>query len=360
MSKDLTLCVAVYNMQPWIARCLNSLFDKDDLDVADWLEVLVIDDGSTDNSAEIARRYAKCCPNCVRVIEKENGQYGSCVNRALSEASGRYFRMLDADDWMNTQALTQLLHLLHDQQVTADLLVTKFTRHSKVGKISFGDEPVSVEYGRTYRIEEMLGFSREAWPSGYVMHNMTMRTELLRQMNLHLTEGIYYTDTEYCFYPLYHLQTVMYIDLDLYQYDVTRDGQTTQLNVAYRNRHHLELLLKAMVGHFLAQREQHTEDFNRMARQLLSFLIKAFYMATCLGHRRDDGEDRKMLCQMDELLRQDDGLYHITTERRYNLLPYVQLVRRTGCWPSCGLWGAYNMTVDRVKKIAGLIDRKYE
>ena len=359
-AKLLTLCVAVYNMEQFLARCLDSVLVDDEVLLCR-TEVLIVDDGSTDNSASIARKYTERWPSTFRLIQKPNGQYGSCVNMALKEAHGRYFRMLDADDWMNTSALKRLLRHIDQDNTQPDLLVTKFTRHTSFGTISHRDDPVAITYGETYRVKKMVTFMRDAWPSSYVMHNMTYRTALLRQMGLRLTEGIYYTDTEYVFYPLYHLQTVQYLDLDLYQYDVSRDGQTTQLNVTYQHRHDLEQLITQCAQYYLRERSKHTDDFNRMARLLLTFMIRAFYMGTCLGHRQsDNGQDRKMLKRMDQLLSQDDGLYAITTQRRYNLLPYVSIVRRIGWWPYTGLYGIYNRCVDASKRIIGHRDRRYE
>lgn len=357
--KDLTLCIAVYNMDQYLDRCLSSLIMSDDR-LMQRLEVLVINDGSTDGSAKVAQRYVEQWPQTFRLINKTNGQYGSCVNRALLEASGRYFRMLDADDWMNTEALAQMMQQLHDGEV-ADLVVTKFTRHSPMGEITHRNDPVQLEYGKVYGIDELVTFSREIWPSSYVMHNMTYRLELLRHMKLHLNEGIYYTDTQYCFYPLYHIQSAVFLDLDLYQYDVCREGQTTQLQVAYNHRHQLRLLVTQCVSYYLDQRDCHTPEFNQMARLLLMFLIKAFYMATCLGHRvSDGGKDREMLQDVDQLLQQDWALYAITVERKYNMLPYVQMVRRTGCWPYMGIYGLYNRTIDLIKRIVCHKDRHYE
>lgn len=347
-------------MEKWLRRCLSSLIASDDR-LLRCLEVLVICDGSTDGSNAIAAEYASRWPETFRVIEKENGQYGSCVNRALDEAQGRYFRMLDADDWMNTEALASLLQQLTEGNIVADLVVTKFTRYAPTGIITHRNEPVRLEYGRTYDISELVTFMHEVWPSSYVMHNMTYRTDLLRQMHLRLTEGIYYSDTEYCFYPLYHLQSATFLDLDLYQYDVSREGQTTQLDVAYRHRHQLFLLVKQCVSYYLNEREAHTADFNQMARLLLMFLIKALYMATCLGHTHDDdGHDRNLLREADALLGQDPDLYYFTTQRYYNLLPYVRLVRATGCWPNTGLWGCYNRMVNTIKHLAGYKNKNYD
>lgn len=104
MQKLLTIVIPTYNMQDYLHRCLYSLVLEDE-QLMSQLEVLVINDGSKDRSSEIGHEYEAKYPDVIRVIDKENGNYGSCVNRALAEATGKYFRMLDADDWCDTSAL---------------------------------------------------------------------------------------------------------------------------------------------------------------------------------------------------------------------------------------------------------------
>ena len=100
--KLLTLAISAYNMQEYLGKCLDSVTRRD---IPDTLEVIIVNDGSKDKTSEIAHQYEKRFNSIVRVIDKENGHYGSCINKALEVATGKYFRPLDADDWMNTDAL---------------------------------------------------------------------------------------------------------------------------------------------------------------------------------------------------------------------------------------------------------------
>lgn len=100
IEKLLTIIIPTYNMQEYLHRCLDSLLVRADL--MDRLEVLVVNDGSKDNSSAIAHEYEAKYSQTIRVIDKENGNYGSCVNRGLVEAQGKYIKVLDADDWLCT------------------------------------------------------------------------------------------------------------------------------------------------------------------------------------------------------------------------------------------------------------------
>ena len=127
--KILTLAVPTYNMEPYLEKCVRSCM----CDNKHLLEVLIVNDGSTDGSSTIAHKLQSEYPEIVTVIDKENGNYGTCVNRAISEAQGKYFRMLDADDWANTDALNSLLDKL--QTCDADCIVT-ISEDYVLGKVS--------------------------------------------------------------------------------------------------------------------------------------------------------------------------------------------------------------------------------
>lgn len=110
MEKILTIVIPTYNMQDYLCRCLDSLIVPEEQ--MKQLEVLVINDGSKDNSSAIAHEYQDKYPDTFRVIDKVNGNYGSCVNRGLKEAMGKYIKILDADDWFDTNTLESYLKYL--------------------------------------------------------------------------------------------------------------------------------------------------------------------------------------------------------------------------------------------------------
>ena len=106
MGKTLSVVIPTYNMEAYLRRCLDSV-TRDD--VPSSLELIVVNDGSTDGSLAIMQEYAEKRPDIVNIIDKPNGHYGSCVNAALKIATGKYIRILDADDWFDTNALIELL-----------------------------------------------------------------------------------------------------------------------------------------------------------------------------------------------------------------------------------------------------------
>lgn len=92
---SISVIVPVYNVQPYLPKCLNSLYDQ----FNDTIEVILVNDGSTDNSLEICRKYAERYPNTI-VIDKENGGLSDARNVGTEAASGEYVYYLDSDDWV--------------------------------------------------------------------------------------------------------------------------------------------------------------------------------------------------------------------------------------------------------------------
>ena len=225
MSKLLTIVIPTYNMEAYLNRCLDSLLISDEQ--MQLLEVLVINDGSKDKSSAIAHEYEAKYPNTFRVIDKENGNYGSCVNCGLKEASGKYIKVLDADDWFDTIVFAEFIIVL--QNTNADLIISDFSEVDENGNITKEHK---------YKIEnsEMIDMNPQLFDMW--MHAVTYRTDNLRSIGYQQTEGISYTDQEWIFYPMVTIKSIKGFDQSLYQYLVGRAGQTIDMNVWYRNMSH--------------------------------------------------------------------------------------------------------------------------
>lgn len=240
MNKLLTIVIPTYNMQDYLRRCLDSLILKDS-EQMNQLEILVINDGSKDNSSAIAHEYEAKYPNTFRVIDKENGNYGSCVNRGLKEATGKYIKILDADDWLDTRAFPKYLEAL--QQIDVDLILTAYSIvDAESMKVSVAYKP-NLQKSRIYKYS-VCGIDEVGV---YTMHAVTYRTNLLCDINYLQTEGISYTDSEWVHLPLYAVKTMCYIDLNGYQYLVGREGQTMDSKVMMRTINHHEIIARSLI-----------------------------------------------------------------------------------------------------------------
>ena len=225
MNKLITIVIPTYNMQDYLQRCLNSLVLNDET-LMEQLEVLVINDGSKDNSSAIAHRYEAKYPNTFCVIDKENGNYGSCVNRGLKEATGKYIKVLDADDWFDTANFEKYLQFLAKTDV--DLVLTDFDNVSEDGIIQKTHQ-YNISEG-IWRISELGDALYDMW-----MHAVTYKRAIFDGLNYHQTEGISYTDQEWIFLPMSRVKSLCGFPHVVYKYLVGRDGQTVDPKIFARN-----------------------------------------------------------------------------------------------------------------------------
>lgn len=238
MEKLLTLIIPTYNMEKYLRTCLGSLIIGEGQEL---LEVLVINDGSKDTSSTIAHEYANKHPESFRVIDKENGNYGSCINRGLKEATGRYIKILDADDYFDNASLKLFIQKL--QSVDVDLVLTDNT--------IFGDNNISKKYyGFNLPSDSELVFADycNSFKGCIQMHNVTYRREVFSRFNYHQTEGISYTDMEWIFAPMARVQSFVYFPIPLYKYLIGREGQTISPEQIKRSISHGLILTNSMLS----------------------------------------------------------------------------------------------------------------
>lgn len=241
MEKILTIVIPTYNMEKYLDKCLSSLIVSDEN--MKRLEVLVINDGSKDRSSEIAHLYESRFPQTFRVIDKENGNYGSCVNRGLKEATGKYIKMLDADDTFYTEAFNQFIIFLC--KIDVDLIVSDYCQIDEYGIIN-KKEILNLP---TNKIFSLNVFSLKQIRN-LCHQSITYKTENLRKIHYLQTEGISYTDNEWMFSPMTTATNICYFPYFIYSYLRGREGQTFDLHVFERNLWMRIAVVKSMLKTF--------------------------------------------------------------------------------------------------------------
>lgn len=325
MDKILTVIIPTYNMSAYLRRCLDSLLVS--TVVRPLLEVLVINDGSKDNSSEIAHEYETKYPNTFRVIDKENGNYGSCINRGLKEANGKYIRVLDADDWFDTNELNKFILQLKD--VDVDMILTPYNIVDNSGKITNKMNYEDISFGDIFLFQNYSNISVYL-----AMHSLTYRTELLRNINYVQTEGISYTDNEWVFFPQHFVQTCVYIPFIIYNYVVGREGQTIDPKVLAKNASHNEKLVRSMIkfSNSLVDLNKNTYSNQRLENQI-AYLTMLVYR-TCLILQDKESWDNEFLKSFDMFIyKERNKIYKQMSRlkyRKYLPIHYVRFWRATG------------------------------
>ena len=240
--KTLTIIVPSCNMEKYLAKCCESMMVAPEL--MERLEVLVVNDGSSDGTSEIAHSFERRYPGTFRVIDKENGHYGSCVNRGLAEAKGEFVKLLDADDTFDTAGFARLLRFLVEGSASGtldeiDLVLTDYCIVDGRGRtqrvVSFGGD-ADAAFGVDESIE------------GRCCSAMCVfRTRMLRDFGYRQTEGILYTDLEWGTFPMLGVRKIKYLPIVVYRYFQGREGQSISAAVAGRRSGDLEQVLSRMV-----------------------------------------------------------------------------------------------------------------
>lgn len=265
--KILTIAVPTYNSEAYLERCLDSVLQPAD----ERLEVIVVDDGSKDGSAAIAKRYTERYPSIVRLISKENGGHGSAVNTGLEAATGAYYYVLDSDDRLDAGQLEIALDRLSsfvklEEESRIDLYLVNYI-YDKVGEkahcISYEDR---LPVGQTFSWNKLR---RLGGATFLTMHSMIYRTKLLRDCGLKLPEHCFYVDNVLAYKPLIHVHRIFYDDLDLYYYFIGRDDQSVTMENMIRRIDQQIRVTKLMVSAFDPYR---AATHYRLRHYLLSYL----------------------------------------------------------------------------------------
>ena len=229
MNKILTLIIPIYNTQEYLRKCLDSLIVKDSL--LSLVEVLLIIDGSPDNSLEIAKEYEAKYPQTFVVINKENGGYGSVLKRGIQEAKGKYCKVLDSDDWYDNQEFEHFIEEL--KVVDYDVITTDFMKEFVFENRTELQTLTHLKNKQVYQLDEEINNLED---DVFVMHRLAYKTEVLRKAEINFPEKVFYTDTLFASIPLFYAKNLYYTNLKLYRYFIGREGQTVAPENIRKNR----------------------------------------------------------------------------------------------------------------------------
>ncbi|WP_026651688.1 glycosyltransferase family 2 protein [Butyrivibrio proteoclasticus] len=225
--KLLSIAIPCYNSEAYMSKCIDSL-----LVGGEEVEILIVDDGSKDRTAEIADEYAKKYPTIVKAIHKPNGGHGSAVNTGIENATGLFFKVVDSDDWVKEIAYRKILATLSELaggDTQLDLLISNFV-YNKVGE----KRHKVMRYNRMFPVEKLFTWEDVMrTPKGHylLMHSAIYRTKLLRECGLKLPEHTFYVDNIYVFNPLPFVKNMYYLDVNFYYYYIGREDQSVNQQI---------------------------------------------------------------------------------------------------------------------------------
>ena len=225
--KYISFAIPCYNSAEYMEHAIQSI-----LPAGEDVEIIVVNDGSKDETAEIAARYEKEYPTIVKAVNKENGGHGDAVNVGLDHATGLYYKVVDSDDWVDEEALFKILDVVKsfvEQKKEVDMVISNYV-YEKVGM----EHKKVIHYrnvlpqNEIFRWDDIGRFHLDQY---ILMHSVLYRTELLKLCQLRLPKHTFYVDNIYVYYPLPHVRTLYYIDVDFYRYYIGREDQSVNEKV---------------------------------------------------------------------------------------------------------------------------------
>ena len=234
MSKILSITIPSYNVEKTLETTLNSLICPE---IIDDIEIIIVNDGSKDNTLEIANKYQTQYKNSIVVIDKENGGHGSTINAGLKIATGKYFKVIDGDDWVDSNAFVLFIDEL--KKFNADLI---FNPYTKVYTDSNTNETVDVKISYRNTILNIKDVINQIGDY-YQMHSLTFKTNSIKNKFI-IDEHCFYVDQEYILYSLPFISTIAFLDENVYQYRLGNIGQSVSIKSLQKNRNmHKQVVL---------------------------------------------------------------------------------------------------------------------
>lgn len=302
--KYITFVVPSYNSEKYLERCIDSL-----LPGGEEVEIIIVNDGSTDSTGIIADQYAERYPHIVKVVHKENGGHGSGVNVGIEQASGIYFKVVDSDDWVDKNSYLTLLNkmkeILENRDIIIDLFVSNYV-YNRLDEGTFNQIHYRnvFEENKICTWDDMKYFTMSQY---FLMHSLTFRTDIIRQSGLRLPEHTFYVDNIFAYQPLPFVKKLIYLDIDFYQYYIGREDQSVNEKSMIRRIDQQFTVTRAVLNSSnikeIKQRSPKLAKY--MIRQISLLLLITSVLCSMSNEKEYKCEMKKLWCElknMDKLL----------------------------------------------------------
>lgn len=308
--KYITFAIPCYNSEAYMEKAINSI-----LVGGEDVEIIVVNDGSKDGTQQIAEKYEKQYPTIVRAVKKENGGHGDAVNCGLAHATGIYFKVVDSDDWVDEQSLMKILEAVKgfaEAGSQVDMIISNYV-YEKVGmahkKVIRYDNVLPEN--QIFRWDDIGRFRIDQY---ILMHSVIYRTEMLRLCQLKLPKHTFYVDNIYVYYPLPHVRTLYYLNVDFYRYFIGREDQSVNEKVMISRIDQQLFVTKTMISMY----ELRMITSRKLRKYMVNYLAIMMTVSSILCIRSKKNENLEKKKELWEYLKKKD--YKTYVKIRYGIL----------------------------------------
>lgn len=317
-NKILTIIIPTYNAEKFLDKCLKS-FIIEEKEQLEKLQVIVVNDGSPDRSIDIANQYVEKYPDIFEVLNKENGGHGSAINEGVKYAKGKYFKIIDADDWVQTKELQKFIEKL--EMIEADAVISDY----KTYDIMTNKEVYHRAYPNKASARCTLNEIRDEWVAtndGMTFHGITYHTEFYRQQNYLLEEHIFYEDQEYATVPMSFAKSVEFTGICLYVYRVGDVNQSVAGQNQVKRLSHLDRVIdKILVA------EKIPEEGKRYWGKKTSMVITSYYQIALLKNKNKK-QGRELVSKLNKRIQEKNKEVYESVNKKckvFIFLSYIHL-----------------------------------
>lgn len=314
--KILTILVPVYNTELYIRRCLDSILTKETYQD---IEVLIVNDGSTDHSVDIIKEYCEKYPDTITFVNKKNGGHGSTINVGIQRAKGKYFRVLDSDDWFDTIAFVSYLKKL--KKCNEDLILTPYYEEYVYNGTRKWFGYLDYEMDQQYLFNDIDVHSPNYF--AFVMASSTYKTSVLQESGFKLFEKTFYVDMQFIVFSILRVHTLRFLSENVYRYFIGRPTQSmSQENLIKHLPDHRKVLY-SLIEYYIQNKNQMNKSQKEYLKNIVGTMIYTHVNIVCV-QLKNRKQAYNQIKELDCYIRGKD----LELYQEFQKIPYIHFSKK--------------------------------
>ena len=301
--KTLSISIASYNVEKYLEKTIASL--TEDKDILNKLEIIIVNDGSKDGTLQLANKLQAEYPGTIIVIDKINGGYGSTINSSLDVASGKYYRLLDGDDWYDSKSLGAYIEYLDNCE--SDMVITPYYEVRQNAVVADLHPEIPKESGSLVELTLENNF--------FAMHEIAIKTDLLKSYDRKIAEHCFYTDAEFVFYCISAANTISRFDKAVYCYRLGLEGQSVSITGLRKHYKDLPVVAKRIYEAYTNNSKTYSGKKKDILQQSLRTITYNTYLAYMLLEKPE--KEKRELVLFDKFIKHNyKEVYKLTGDSK--------------------------------------------